>query len=26
MAVYEEMIIDEKEPEDYMFISLYKAR
>jgi len=26
MAVYEELIIDEKEPEDYMFVSLYKAR
>lgn len=26
MAVYQEMVIDEQEPEDYMFVSLYKAR
>ena len=26
MSVYEEMVIDEQEPTDYMFVSLYKAR
>ena len=26
MAVYEEMVIDEKEPEDYIFVSLHKER
>lgn len=26
MAVYEEVIIDEQEPKDYMFVSLHRAR
>lgn len=26
MAVYEEVIINEQEPKDYMFVSLHRAR
>ena len=26
MAVYEEMVIDEQEPTDYMFVSINKVR
>jgi len=26
MAVYEEMVIDEQEPKDYMFISINRVR
>lgn len=26
MAVYKEIVIDEQEPKDYMFVSLHRAR
>jgi len=26
MAVYQEIVIDEQEPTDYMFVSLHRAR